>query len=42
VSKTIDQALLKKDKQQVKYLENEFIQWKHTIDQKIDIMNSID
>jgi hypothetical protein len=42
VSKTIDQALLKKDKQQVNYLENEFIQWKHTIDQKIDIMNSID
>jgi hypothetical protein len=42
VSKTIDQAILKKDKQQVNYLENEFIQWKHTIDQKIDIMNSID
>jgi hypothetical protein len=41
-SKTIDQALLKKDKLQVNYLENEFIQWKHTIDQKIDIMNSID
>jgi hypothetical protein len=41
-SKTIDQALLKKDKLQVNYLENEFIQWKHTIDQKIDILNSID
>jgi hypothetical protein len=24
------------------YLENEFIQWKHTIDQKLDIMNSKD
>jgi hypothetical protein len=41
-SKLIDPILLKKDKLQVNYLENEFIQWKHTIDQKIDIMNSID
>jgi hypothetical protein len=40
VSKTIDQALLKKDKLQVNYLENEFIQWKHTIDQKLDAMNA--
>jgi hypothetical protein len=39
-SKTIDQALLKKDKLQVNYLENEFIQWKHTIDQKLDAMNA--
>mgnify|MGYP000244336186 CR=1 FL=1 len=42
VSKTIDQALLKKDKLQVNYLENEFIQWKHAIDQKLDIINSKD
>jgi hypothetical protein len=41
-SKIIDPILLKKDKLQVNYLENEFIQWKHTIDQKLDIMNSKD
>jgi two-component SAPR family response regulator len=28
--------LLKKDKQQVNYLENEFIHWKHEIDQQLD------
>ena len=39
-SKVIDLVLLKKDKLQINYLENEFIQWKHTIDQKIDAMNS--
>ena len=39
-SKAIDLVLLKKDKLQINYLENEFIQWKHTIDQKIDAMNS--
>jgi hypothetical protein len=39
-SKLIDLVLLKKDKLQVNYLENEFIQWKHTIDQKLDVMNA--
>jgi hypothetical protein len=39
-SKLIDPILLKKDKLQVNYLENEFIQWKHTIDQKLDAMNA--
>jgi hypothetical protein len=39
-SKLIDLVLLKKDKLQVNYLENEFIQWKHTIDQKLDAMNA--
>lgn len=38
----IEPLLLKKDKQQVNYLENEFIQWKHAIDQKIDSVNSIE
>jgi hypothetical protein len=39
-SKLIDLVLLKKDKLQVNYLENEFVQWKHTIDQKLDAMNA--
>ena len=34
--------LLKKDKQQVIYLENEFIQWKHAIDQKLDAVDSVE
>jgi hypothetical protein len=34
--------LLKKDKQQVNYLEKEFIQWKHAIDQKIDSVDSLE
>lgn len=40
-SKMVEPLLLKKDKQQVIYLENEFIQWKHTIDQKLDAVNSL-
>ena len=32
--------LLKKDKQQVTYLENEFIQWKHAMDQQLDLVDS--
>lgn len=36
-----ESLLLKKDKQQVNYLENEFIQWKHSIDQKLDAVNSL-
>jgi hypothetical protein len=38
--KIIEPIILKKDKLQVNYLENEFIQWKHAIDQKLDTMNS--
>lgn len=38
----VEPLLLKKDKQQVNYLENEFIHWKHTIDQKLDAINSIE
>ena len=34
--------LLKKDKQQVIYLENEFVQWKHAIDQKLDAVDSVE
>ncbi len=34
--------LLKKDKQQVIYLENEFIQWTHAIDQKLDAVDSVE
>lgn len=36
----IEALLLKKDKQQVNYLENEFIHWKHAFDQKLDAVNS--
>ena len=39
-SKLIDQVLLKKDKLQVNYLENEFIQWKHAMDQQLDVVDS--
>lgn len=38
----IEPLLLRKDKQQVVYLENEFIQWKHNIDEKLDAVNSLE
>lgn len=34
--------LLKKDKQQVVYLEHEFMHWKHAVDQKLDSVNSVE
>ena len=41
-SGVVESLLLKKDKQQVNYLENEFIHWKHAVDQKLDAFNSIE
>lgn len=41
-SKMVEPILLKKDKQQVVYLEQEFIQWKHAMDQKLDAVNSLE
>jgi hypothetical protein len=39
-SKTLDEQKLKKDKQQLGYLEQEFIQWKHAIDLQLDAFNN--
>lgn len=39
-SKTLDEQKLKKDKQQLGYLEAEFIQWKHAIDLQLDAFNN--
>lgn len=38
----IEPLLLKKDKQQVVYLEQEFILWKHAIDQRLDAVNAFE
>lgn len=40
VSKTLDEQKLKKDKQQLGYLEQEFIQWKHAIDLQLEAFNN--
>jgi hypothetical protein len=39
-SKIVDEQKLKKDKQQLGYLEQEFIQWKHAIDLQLDAFNN--
>lgn len=40
--KLVDIVEVKKQKQQLNYLENEFLTWKQVIDQKLDIVAALD
>jgi archaellum component FlaC len=40
--KLVDIVEVKKQKQQLNYLENEFLTWKQVIDQKLDIAAALD
>jgi archaellum component FlaC len=40
--KLVDIVEVKKQKQQLNYLENEFLTWKQVIDQKLDIIAALD
>jgi archaellum component FlaC len=40
--KLVDVVEVKKQKQQLNYLENEFLTWKQVIDQKLDIAAALD
>jgi hypothetical protein len=40
--KLVDIVEVKKQKQQLNYLENEFMSWKQVIDQKLDIAAALD
>lgn len=40
--KLVDIVEVKKQKQQLNYLENEFLTWKQVIDQKLDIVATLD
>lgn len=40
-SKIINTELLKRDKQQVSYLEQEFLLWKHAFDKKIETVGTV-
>lgn len=40
-SKIINTELLKRDKQQVSYLEQEFLIWKHAFDKKIETVSTV-
>lgn len=40
-SKIVEPQLLKRGKQQVGYLEQEFILWKHTIDKQLDTVDIV-
>jgi hypothetical protein len=40
-SKIIDTELLKRDKQQVGYLEQEFLLWKHAFDKQIETVGTV-
>jgi len=40
-SKIINAELLKKDKQQIGYLEQEFLLWKHAIDKQIETVSTV-
>lgn len=40
--KLVDIVEVKKQKQQLNYLENEFLSWKQVIDQKLDIVATLD
>ena len=40
-SKIINTELLKRDKQQVSYLEQEFLLWKHAFDKKIETVGIV-